>query len=329
MSIRSETADLTSVTADLTVSFDRAVNRQDAKVRLAGIECLRVAATLQVLCFHALRHPLDLGGSAVLMTLAVALAADTHPGLSWKAVLEKRVQRLLLPFIFWSGFYAVVRIVRAFLSGKPLAELFDPWMLIAGTEDHLWFLPACFVFTGIVGALSANGQLPHGLKGCSAWAVSAGVAVWFCDWAIQFIPRDGFMPLFGWVKVLPAVFVALSLAALPKIPRDRFLGLALLASLVLLASVSTWLWGLGLLASPQGVGVFACALAWAVKGRAPALLTRLGVLTYGVYLIQFFVLAVLNKLLHVRRGFILLLLATISSFLLAEVLRHTPVRRFI
>jgi peptidoglycan/LPS O-acetylase OafA/YrhL len=324
-----ETAELTSVTADLTVSFDRVVIQQDAKVRLAGIECLRVAAMLQILCFHALRHPLDLGGSAVLMTLAVALAADTHPGLSWKVVLEKRVQRLFLPFIFWSGFYAVVRIVRAFLSGKPLAEFFDPWMLIAGTEDHLWFLPACFVFTGIVGALAANGQLLHGLKSCTAWAVSAGVAVWFCDWAIQFIPRDDVMPLFGWVKVLPSVLVALSLAALPKIPRDRFLGLTLLVTLVLLASVSTWLWGLGLLASPQGMGVFACALAWAVKGRAAALLTRLGVLTYGVYLIHFFVLVVLNKLLHVRRGFVLLLLVTISSFLLAEVLRHTPVRRFV
>lgn len=323
------TAEVTSVTTDLTVSFDPVVIQQKAKVRLVGIEFLRVAAALQVLCFHALRHPFDLGGSAVLMTLAVTLAADTQPGLSWKAVLEKRAQRLFLPFIFWSGFYAVVRIFRALLSGKPLAELFDPWMLIAGTEDHLWFLPACFVFTGIVGALAANGQLPHGLKSCSAWAVSAGVAIWFCDWAIQFIPRDGFMPLFGWVKVFPSVLVALSLAALPKIPRDRFLGLTLLATLVLLASASTWLWGLGLLASPQGIGVFACALAWTAKWRAAALLTRLGVLTYGVYLIHFFILIVLNKLLHVTRGFVLLLLVTTGSFLLAEVLRHTPMRRFV
>src|SRR6266850_4582901 len=100
MSMMTETAELTSVTADLRVSFDREVIQQEAKVRLAGIECLRVAAMLQVLCFHALRHPLDLGGSAVLMTLTVALAADTHPGMSWKAFLEKRVQRLFLPFIF-------------------------------------------------------------------------------------------------------------------------------------------------------------------------------------------------------------------------------------
>lgn len=304
--------------------------QQEERVRLARIDCLRIAATLEVLSFHCLRNSADHGGTSVLMILAVMLAAETRPGREWKEVLVKRAQRLLLPFLVWSGFYALVRIFRAFFSARPLKELFDPWMLLAGTEVHLWFLPPCFLFTGIVGVLATKNRFQlRCLAHCVAWAVVAAIMILLCSWMIQFFPEESFMPFFGWVKVLPSVFVGLSLATLPKESTKRTAGLTLLLLLVLVASLSAWVSGLRLLTAPQSLGVVACTLTWAMKEGAVEFLTRLGILTYGVYLMHFFPYFVFNKLLHVQRGFLLLVLVAISSFLLAEVLRRTPVRRFI
>ena len=78
--------------------------QQEERVRLARIDCLRIAATLEVLSFHCLRNSADHGGTSVLMILAVMLAAETRPGREWKEVLVKRAQRLLLEF------YAILRL---------------------------------------------------------------------------------------------------------------------------------------------------------------------------------------------------------------------------
>jgi len=98
-------------------------------------------------------------------------------------------------------------------------------MLLAGTEVDLWFLPPCFLFTGIVGVLATTNRFQlRCLAHCVAWAVVAATIILLCSWMIQFFPEESFMPFFGWVKVLPSVFVGLSLATLPKESTKRLLG---------------------------------------------------------------------------------------------------------
>jgi fucose 4-O-acetylase-like acetyltransferase len=59
--------------------------------------------------------------------------------------VRKRAERLLIPWLFWSGVYAICLVYRSHRIEQSLGEMFGWHTLVSGTYDHLWFLPFIFV----------------------------------------------------------------------------------------------------------------------------------------------------------------------------------------
>jgi hypothetical protein len=110
--------------------------------RRQDIEWLRVLACLGIVWYHA-RGPGEefaLAGLIVFVMLSVVLAHPREEPL--KDRLHARAERLLLPWIFWWGVYAVLDVVTGRAGRWTAAEW--PVLLLAGPSIHLWYLPFMF-----------------------------------------------------------------------------------------------------------------------------------------------------------------------------------------
>lgn len=145
--------------------------------RYPAIDCLRLIAGLSMVALHATADPQGLPWPdhppearaaplylrAVLYTartelfLIIALfllllAGERRPR-SYRATVAEQARRLLLPFLVWTGFYALYGLIKAQAFGylgPALAELANPvawlrYLLLGGVKYHMHFLPTLFV----------------------------------------------------------------------------------------------------------------------------------------------------------------------------------------
>lgn len=103
--------------------------------RNASIDILRFAAALAIVWFHL---PIA-GGSAALAALHVFMALQVFFGVGRN--LRAQAVRLMVPWLFWSAFYAAGRCLQALMQDRPIASEFETWMLLTGAALHLWYLP--------------------------------------------------------------------------------------------------------------------------------------------------------------------------------------------
>ena len=80
--------------------------------------------------------------AAVFMSALPFFKAPTRPP---SDVIRARARRLLVPFLLWSGIYALFYLGTMLPQGYPLAKVVSLWGPLAGTAPHLWFLPFAFL----------------------------------------------------------------------------------------------------------------------------------------------------------------------------------------
>ncbi len=116
--------------------------------RFPWLDVLRAFAIGDIVAYHtANEHMLGGMGLPVFILCTIALGARRTPPHPWKENLTRRASRLLIPWLFWSAFYAIVNTYRAKRSGvERFGDITDPqWsMLWRGTEELLWYLPFAF-----------------------------------------------------------------------------------------------------------------------------------------------------------------------------------------
>ena len=262
------------------------------------LDMLRVVAMLDILSVHLTGGYLIGGaGLPVFIITAVALAVRRPTPPPVAEVALKRAERVLLPWLFWSGFFGLLLCYAAWVDpGLTLGGAFEPWMWVAGTKIHLWFLP--FIFVAELGAVAAvrgvgslrsRGVLVLSL-GCAALAVVTAGTV-YDQWqaAGDLAGRNvGKSWLFGLASVPLGVAVGRALAAEGGHTRRGLVPLGLAALLTM-----AWLrYGLDLpyhavwLGWRQALAFLFVAAAVQWRGEAPPWLTRVAALTVGIYLLH-------------------------------------------
>jgi hypothetical protein len=117
------------------------------------IERLRLVAMLEIVAFHMF-GPLPLLdglGLPVFLLLSIAFSVATGNKHDLKKITYGRLRGIGLPWLYWSGIYALFVSILAIRHGTPLSEVFNPLMILYGTSLHLWFCPF-IILAGVITA---------------------------------------------------------------------------------------------------------------------------------------------------------------------------------
>lgn len=287
--------------------------------RLAGIEVLRLVAAAGIVWFHAGAPGavIGYGGLPVFVLLSVAFAAEAA-ALPPEAVVRAQARRLLVPWLAWSGVYALLRVAEAVARGEPPVAWADPWMLLTGPVLPLWYLPFAFAVTTAV-------RVARPRRAPVAWcAAGAGLLVLVA----VLLPRLAVPPpVPQWVFVAPSVLLGLGLAGVPRGPGARRLAAGLVGAAVAATAAAALLGG-GRFALPYLVGVAACAVAWCVDLPAAPRLRAVTDLAFGLFLVHPLVLAVALLSLP-PRSVVVAAVTLAASAALAALMRRTLARQIL
>lgn len=183
----------------------------------ATLDHARLWAAFGIVLFHAGAPGASVGYAALPFFLIVLLmlGGPSAARLPFRAWARLRAQRLLGPWLLWSGVYGLLKLAEVLATGKAWGSEFAPFMLLTGPALHLWFLPFAFVASL---ALHPLAQLPlPGGRGMVAGLCGLGAlaALGLAQGAA--LPA----PLAQWREVLPATCLGFGLALLAARPAGR------------------------------------------------------------------------------------------------------------
>ena len=288
-------------------------------LRYPVLDGLRVLAMMDIVAIHITKPGQYLFwgmGLPVFIIVAVALSVRKPELPTWAdlpGAARKRAARILLPWLVWTVFFGLNRLLWAGLDPeKTVGDLFYLWMLPSGTSIHLWFLPFIFVAElAVIGVLHPLRRVPTWLVVAGAFALGLGAIVltghvydlrsatygpMTMD-SKQYTERAA---LFGWmvrkswlfgtasICLGVAVGRVLSLSESSK-PRRLLLGAA--AGLfglyfvwdrthVLIDGHAVWQWW------RQCFALLLIAVAVQFTGPTPRWLMRIAILTMGIYILH-------------------------------------------
>jgi hypothetical protein len=160
--------------------------------RNQNIEIVRIIAAFGIVLFHSRATGSDLGYSGlVAFTILSTFFAGTGTA--------KLAKRVLVPWVFWSVFYAGWRFAAdgsMFHAGLTPLE-----SILFGT--HLWFLPFIFVINAALGQIKSR-HLP--LICAIAGSALLAATPWWRDFQLQFNP-----PVVQYLHALPAALIGVAL----------------------------------------------------------------------------------------------------------------------
>jgi len=315
------------------VATERAASR--ASERIQSLEVLRVLAIFGIVWFHSEGVPgrqFGYAGLPVFIMLSISLtvlSARRHP---FGEFARRRAERLLVPWLFWSGVYLLPAVVRAWQRGI-VGDLLSISTVVGGTWIHLWFLPFAFAasllvypFHGKVHALRPGQVLALAATAAclaivgSSFALAAGVGVW---------------PVPQWVFSSPAVVLgfALGIGLAERKRSGQADPKAILLITLFAVGTCAALAALGRreLTVPYSVGLVLLAAALFVDVPRSRVAQYVAPLTFGIYLIHPAVGMVLRRLPGASSmpTFGLLFLVFCISAALVAVVRATTLKRFV
>lgn len=313
--------------------------RRQSSERLANLERLRIIAMLEIVMFHvgraindeAYRLPIVAGlGLPIFLLLNNTFNTTLSERMGTRAFLDAKVSKLLLPWLVWSGVYAVMVIAEKLRHDEPLSEAFSPWMILGGTYEHLWFVPFALFGSLLIAWLQARTRTVPNQR-MAVIMLAAGALVVIVD---ALLLRDERIewPVLQWLFALPSPLLGFALGRV-LLSRDRGLlvRLAGLTTLIGAASLALALFGsVPEMARRYAVSLAVVSLFFLWPGRMDGLSRRLTPLLFGVYLTH-------PLLLRAYQGAhlpgvpvpVLGVLLFVVAALLVEVLRRTPLRRLV
>jgi surface polysaccharide O-acyltransferase-like enzyme len=279
------------------------------------LDGLRVLAMIDIVAIHVTGSYLFWGvGLPIFIITAVALSVRKPELPKLGEAARKRAARILLPWLVWTAFFALNRLFWAGVDPeREVGEFFYPWMLVAGTSVHLWFLPFIFVAELVViAALRPLQRLPVGV----IIAAAIGLAL-ACVWITGRVYDATYVPgwgqpdqestwaehadFFGWtvrkswlfgtasVCLGVALGRTLSLTHSARTRRGLLVGAAVLFALSFVWNAwqdgpihgnAIWQWW------RQAAAFFAVALAVQFTGKTSPRVMQLALLTMGIYLLH-------------------------------------------
>lgn len=289
--------------------------RQTHLLRRADVEAFRVIAAAMIVWYHAGvgAQEVAYGGLIVFLIISTYLAAQSR-NRSPAASLQAKVERLIVPWLFWMAVYGVVNL----LFGKPWAPGAGDGLekLLAGTAPHLWYMPFIFFALLLIDVVKRSVRPPAigVFSGVSAAVILMTAGLWR-DYSIALGS-----PLAQYCHAMAGVLIGLFFGYRDQIQKYIFLGLLIL------------LIGSAIFALPwRGVGVtylvgivFGCVLSFEwLRGFNFGALERLSPYTLGIYFIHILVLWGVDKL-RLMNAVDFVLTFLISALVVVGMLRRYP-----
>ncbi|MCP4133882.1 MAG: acyltransferase [bacterium] len=295
------------------------------KIRKSSIEILRFLACCGIVWFHAGAPGsyVAYGGLPVFMILSVAFAAQKQ--MSFSAQFTVSSKRILLPWIFWSGFYALAIVGEAFISKTPLTAKFHSWMMFTGTSLHLWYLPVAFVTILLISLVKSAVSFKPRSWYSIFWALISSGLLLYISWIYDRV--NDVTPYAQWIFLAASIPLGLFFAA----ARSRSLVGFIFRDgmwLLLVSCAIPLFFGLDRIALPYLVAILGCTIAWIFNNFESPFVTKLGNLTYGVYLIHAIFISIWIRIGIEGRSAALIIVVIITSLIGSYIIQKTPFRRF-
>lgn len=285
--------------------------------RRSSLDLARFVAAFGVVVAHVQAAPRDWVGHlslALFLILTAVLAVQSFQK-SGQYLMRARFWRLMLPWLFWCGFYWLVEYD---VSDRVdfLVWPQNPWTVFAGPAIHLWFLPFVMVAGLTVQPLGRFVTTERRLILALGGVVAIGIPAFWAHLDAG-LPQ----PVEQWLFAAPVyLFGVLFGIALPlrRVPMVVAAMAVLTLANVAVAGAAPWIFQ----------GLAALLIFWAVwnlpiPGPLPGLLGREA---FGIYLMHPFFLLVIHKFLGTELGWLTnALLAFGLSWVAAVILRRIPV----
>ncbi len=264
---------------------------RNASVRMANIDRLRIMAAFGIVWFHTPAAPgraIAYSGLPILLLLFVSLLTSQSHGSDARRFVIRRWNRLVVPWLFWCGVYAICRFGQAVVS--PYVS--DTWQspslatLLVGTHIHLWYLPYAFIWGLIVWAIEVRTRYMDNrvvvaaalivtvlaMLGYLLTAARCGLGVPWAQWAFS-------------APAIPLGF-AIGRCQTARDEQTRRLSLLVVALGGALACLTLCLTGHASPGVPYGIAAILVPLAYLLPGRQGLLTAWATPLTFGIYLLH-------------------------------------------
>ncbi|MBI4579247.1 MAG: acyltransferase family protein, partial [Planctomycetes bacterium] len=240
---------------------------------------------------------------------------------------------ILVPWVVWSGVYAVGLVLHALRHHQPLTASLEWRMLFYGTALHLWFLP--FILAANLAAVWLTGLFGRWpLRRVVATAVATGAIVLFvCAWVRIRGPLGP--PFLQWLFSIPCIPLGVAVGrAIAMGPHRRP---TLVACALLGAAIATvggvhepWVLLEWELLRRFGLGVLLVCLAAVPVGRTDPVTNVLIRNTFGIYLVHPLVISLMSQCgLRFDSAWPQALLVYTASLLVAAGLHRTRWAQFV
>ena len=290
--------------------------------RNGNIDVLRLIAASGIVWFHvgAPGQTVSYSALSLFIILMIVLPLQNPWSGSLRSYVAQRADRLIRPWIIWSGIFACFKIAQANTQNRSIQTEFDWSMLLVGTQTHLWFLPFGFVCS--IAAFVATREIDQTSKFVFPFSLLVAIgSLPISAWALS---NELPTPLAEWCYGLPAVFfgIAIYFANLSQ-RKLLFVSGGLLAGCLAAYLVSGGSWGLASFL----IGVHASILALRLKVLSRPWMQLAAALSMPVYLCHPLFISLLQAIPGFDGGVETALACIFLSLVLGYAMIRSPVAK--
>ncbi|MDO5758912.1 MAG: acyltransferase [Rhodobacterales bacterium] len=259
---------------------DNGLNQSNAMSRNGTLDYARLIAAFGIVFFHAHAPGAAIGYAALpfFLILLVVMSVPAARRMPFGPFAGGRAQRLLTPWLIWSGIYGALKLTEIVATGASFASEFAPYMMLTGPALHLWFLPFALVVCVVAYPAVRRASWP-----LSVALTATGLTFMLVQQGLT-LP----IPFAQWLYGMPAVCLGLALA----IGKERIVQqVLLLCGFVTGALIMGATGGLAQLSMAAVAFILCCALP--LHSTATSRLA--GAAALDVYLAHPLVLSVLER----------------------------------
>jgi len=274
------------------------IKTQSSKNRNYNLEILRIISCFGIVLLHGADGSLvkDIGFSCLIIFMLIS-SYLLIPQKNYSSFFSKRVDRLMIPWLFWFFVYGLLHIINGTSFLPATGNIVSA--ILYGTRMHLWYLPFIFI-TSVIIVFYYNMVEQHSILKKYNWVIFMLLSIVILIISPLWRPwsSDLGVPWSQWFLIFPAVFIGLTISNMNHHSSNYW---KIILYVIIIILISTWL----TLSDQHNVGirylfgfiffVSAIYLKFDISSHSKIIM-KLSNCTYGIYLIHPLIYSIEKKL---------------------------------